>query len=1175
MRNNWPYSKYSKVDLEVKNNFPFADPRENQLETISEIKNAIAKGYKYIILEAGTGTGKSAIAATLASIFDSTYILTVTKQLQEQYLKDFKDLGFKLVKGRGNFKCKKYLEDGISQNCDEGRCIVEGYRCEYSIKEKYGEDITFDGTCYYDYQKYLGLVSDVVISNYAYLFLELNYVQDFTKRKLMIFDEAHNLEESIMNQLKLELDRNELKEYIGVNLSKQTVKELNNGDYKVWISFIEKIQEKYYNEYKKIKNIKNKPELAFKINYLKKRIDDCRIFIDHIRHDPDIWIFDYDSYWGVAEFKPIKVDKYAKSTFLNYGDICIFMSATILDYRLFSEWLGLKENEVYAIRQKSPFAIDRNPIKTFKGFNMSYKNLSSSAPKTIRTINEILDNHKTDKGIIHTISYGCKNFLKKKVNSDRFIDHKTHNRAGQLMKFKDSEKPVVLISPSMNEGVDLPGDLCRFQIIYKIPYPNVSDKQTSKRMKIDSKWFKYKTSLSLVQTLGRGMRYEDDYCMTYFIDSRLKGFVLNDELTNNFLPETFRKAIDIAPAKIDYSKPKVQVKREVLTKNVKSNTLFDKIMSVKPSNDTFKLEIKSDYRDRVKLKLDLINRGKSLIEKEKYAEAIQFYKGLLEDELFANDYHPYLKLSQVYELNGNHEQEVKIISQFFKSGIYCRKSKIKFFKKKLVKLYKRGYLDYSKIDQLEEEFNLTGAFNKNSSNIPVPIAYYILKSEKNRNKKPNLFDPEDFKEIISNESYDDALKFKVDLIRLGDKLMGIKEYDRVISFYYSLLDNDLFINDYYLYRKLAIACRKNHRYDEEVFLIVKFFESGIYCDSEQLEWFKKRLKTTSNYGSFDYSTISQLEEKFRNRGAYNKSKMDLPVMSAKKIKKAKNLESVRKPRVKFSQDSSLNDNQIMIEKSDEYSRKYFNGLANEITKIPGYVSDRNLLKHDRDEFISIEMEYYDKINKKANLKNEAKKLEKEDELKAIEFYNDLKKNKLFANDYYPYRRQCILFKNIIKNDWKDLDTVIEIFESDLYLNKYQLIWLENKIHELTNKLNVDDSKKSKIYELIKEYKENEDKFKNCQNNALPIAERIFKDEKGLKLLSKEKYNLLQDIFYVKELGVGYIRRREYDKAIHYFIDLLGSEFLYFRYHAYKQLGRIFDEMDDSNKFKRLYENYLK
>lgn len=52
---NWEYSKYSNVIQEVRNNFPFPYAREGQLETISEVMDAINKGYKYIVLEAGQG----------------------------------------------------------------------------------------------------------------------------------------------------------------------------------------------------------------------------------------------------------------------------------------------------------------------------------------------------------------------------------------------------------------------------------------------------------------------------------------------------------------------------------------------------------------------------------------------------------------------------------------------------------------------------------------------------------------------------------------------------------------------------------------------------------------------------------------------------------------------------------------------------------------------------------------------------------------------------------------------------------------------------------------------------------------------------------------------------------------------------------------------------------------
>ena len=198
--NIWNYSEYSKINQEVKNNFPFDKPRQNQLEAISEIKEAVDNGYKYIILEAGTGTGKSAMAATLASMFESTYILTVTKQLQDQYLNDFKKLGFKLVKGKGNFKCKKYGEDNIDETCEDGKCILEGYSCEYNVNMGNYKSKNKSQACDYAYQKCVGADSSVVITNYAFFYTQLNAPSVFSKRDFIVFDEAHNIEDVLITR---------------------------------------------------------------------------------------------------------------------------------------------------------------------------------------------------------------------------------------------------------------------------------------------------------------------------------------------------------------------------------------------------------------------------------------------------------------------------------------------------------------------------------------------------------------------------------------------------------------------------------------------------------------------------------------------------------------------------------------------------------------------------------------------------------------------------------------------------------------------------------------------------------------------------------------------------------------------------------------------------------------
>lgn len=514
----WQYSNYSKTAPEAERHFPFKSPRPSQLETISEIIEAIDNGYKYIILEAGTGTGKSAIAYTLSSIYESSYILTVTKQLQDQYLEDFSNLC--LVKGRSNFKCSR----DMTLTCDEGKCILEDGPCENPKTD-----------CDYYTQKFKALNSKTVISNYHFMFLELNYVADFTKRRLMICDEAHNLENTLMGQLKIEFSVDDLKDYLKYEITEEMLYELESGDYDVWLLFVQEIREGFIRELEKIKNL-NRPHLIEKISFLKRQINDCNRFIENVTYDPYSWVFDYNHEGELIQFKPLKVDSYAKNTLFRYADVCIFMSATILDYKFFSKCLGINESEIYAIRRKSPFDMTRNPIKSFGEYNLSHKTIKDNASKTIATVKEILDRHKNEKGMIHTVSGQCKDYLLDNLGDSRLVEHNTQNRAEILNDFKASNDPLVLISPSMNEGVDLPGDLCRFQIIYKLPYPDLADKQIRLRANADEDWYNYKTALSLIQAYGRGMRSQDDYCTTYIIDSRIRQFI-NE---NKFMPDSFK-----------------------------------------------------------------------------------------------------------------------------------------------------------------------------------------------------------------------------------------------------------------------------------------------------------------------------------------------------------------------------------------------------------------------------------------------------------------------------------------------------------------------------------------------------------------------------------------------------------------------------------------------------------
>ncbi len=276
--------------------------------------------------------------------------------------------------------------------------------------------------------------------------------------------------------------------------------------------------------------------------------------------------------------------------------------------------------------------------------------------------------------------------------------------------------------------------------------------------------------------------------------------------------------------------------------------------------------------------------------------------------------------------------------------------------------------------------------------------------------------------------------------------------------------------------------------------------------------------------------------------------------------------------IKAFKESEKQKTKISEKSHPDFSVDYFNNMANRIKENPDFISARDLMKHEDGEFIPIDN--IKDVNLKADLKEKGKKLEYDDSESAIEFYDELKKHRLFVNDYYPYRRQCIIFKNKLKDDLNDWQTIEEVLMSEIYLNHHQLIWFENKIKELKEKLNLTSQDIQIMDDLLESYKLDRKQFEAYQNTPVPIAERIITDENGVRLLSTEKFDKTQNLFYVKELGVGYIRREEYEKAIAYYLELLDSDFLYYRYHAYKQFARILRNMKDPDEFERIF-NELK
>ena len=66
---------------------------------------------------------------------------------------------------------------------------------------------------------------------------------------------------------------------------------------------------------------------------------------------------------------------------------------------------------------------------------------------------------------------------------------------------------IILVGPTLNEGIYLPGDDCRFIIILKVPYPSLVDKLVKEKIKLFPLWYNSTTSNKIIQSIVCGVRY--------------------------------------------------------------------------------------------------------------------------------------------------------------------------------------------------------------------------------------------------------------------------------------------------------------------------------------------------------------------------------------------------------------------------------------------------------------------------------------------------------------------------------------------------------------------------------------------------------------------------------------------------------------------------------------------
>jgi ATP-dependent DNA helicase DinG len=274
------------------------------------------------------------------------------------------------------------------------------------------------------------------------------------------------------------------------------------------------------------------------------------ITINNILSNPRNWIISEIKKEGheliKVELKPLDISPYCKHVFDKCSKVLI-MSATILNPKAFCRSVGLiSDKEVKFIQIKSDFPIENRPIYPMNIAYLNFNNLQLPDIKSsiTKTIDNIMTIHKKDKGIVHTTSYEQLNFIKEKISQENarrlLVTDPEIQRDEIIQEHINSIKPTVLISPSLHTGLDLKGELSRFQIITKVPYPNKNDRWINAKRNLDEDWYYWQTALKLLQASGRSIRSKEDWAKTYILDSAFGYFVNKNK---NILPDWFMQAV--------------------------------------------------------------------------------------------------------------------------------------------------------------------------------------------------------------------------------------------------------------------------------------------------------------------------------------------------------------------------------------------------------------------------------------------------------------------------------------------------------------------------------------------------------------------------------------------------------------------------------------------------------
>ena len=529
---------------------PGFTPRPEQARLLGALAAAIEEAAedptapRVFLVEAPPGVGKSHIAMALARWSGDAYLLTSQKLLQDQYEREF-GAGLQLVKGRDNYLCERYPDARVPTS--RGMCRrPRGPACQ----------------CPYVRAKTAALNGPIFCTNTAY-FATLRHwrAEQLRKRRVLIVDEAHNLEAQLVGVFTVAFPPEQAKAWFGGPLPHLDTAE----DYRELMRHhLERMEAQLETVTRALEIMRPadvppemflsmppsraEQELMAERESLETALARVHFFVDA---DDREWIVRYPAEpFATLELVPLSVASMAAELLSEAADLVVLSSAYLGHRRALAECFGLDESKLRSFASDSPFPLEQRRIEYRPVGALSKATLARLEPALFAEVAAILAAHPREKGLIHAPSYAAGRRLVahlaagEPILSRRLIwVESAEAKARALELHRASPLPTVLVSPSLREGVDLPDDFLRFQVVTKLPYPDLGDPWTAARQTRDPRWYALETAKALVQAYGRSCRHAEDHGVTYILDGQFERFLTHYRV---LLPPWFLDAVRVA-----------------------------------------------------------------------------------------------------------------------------------------------------------------------------------------------------------------------------------------------------------------------------------------------------------------------------------------------------------------------------------------------------------------------------------------------------------------------------------------------------------------------------------------------------------------------------------------------------------------------------------------------------